>query len=128
MPQKREFIEKFNKAFAVNDAEFITDHMIEDVIWTLMGKETFLGKKDVMEEFRKMKEENIIELTISHIITHELTASCNGIMKIICPAGNVETTAFCDVYKFDKFEPGKITEITSYYIPVTLDASKKNQI
>lgn len=112
--KNQELLENFNKAFARSDSDFILDNVADDITWTIIGDKTVEGKEAFSEALKKMVVDEPMDLTINHIITHGKAASVNGEMKA---SGGV-VYAFCDVYKFSGFKNPKITEMTSYAIPV----------
>lgn len=112
--KNQELLEEINKAFARNDSDFITGHVTDNIQWTIVGEQTVEGKESFTQTLRSMEADEPMELTIHNIITHGKAATVNGEMKT---AGG-EVYAFCDVYKFSGFKNPKISEMTSYAIPI----------
>lgn len=112
--KNQELLEEINKAFARNDSDFIIEHVTDTIRWEIVGDQTVEGKEAFAQTLKAMAADEPMELTIHHIITHGKEASVNGEMKTT----GGEVYAFCDVYKFSGFKNPKITEMTSYVIPV----------
>lgn len=107
---KRKFIKEFNIAFAKGNANFIIDHVSEDIVWIIHGDKTIVGREDFTKEIHQMKNEVADELTLKSIITHGKEASANGEIKI-----NSNSYMFCDVYGF-KGATGKIIKTMESYV------------
>lgn len=110
---KREFIKEFNIAFAKGNADFIIDHVSDDIIWTMHGDKKIEGRQAFAKGIHKMKECVAHELTLHSIITHGKEASANGEITM-----NGKTHAFCDVYRFTNTTSKIIKTMDSYVISV----------
>lgn len=108
---KKEFLKAFNVAFATGDAEFIIDHVTEDIHWMVYGDKEIKGKKDFAKEINIMKDYVADEMTIHSIVTHGAEAALNGEIKM-----GGKTYAFCDVYRFNSADSAKIKELKSYIV------------
>jgi len=111
----QQFLEKFNKAFARSDIDFILDNVTKTIRWTVVGDQTVEGKEAFEKTLNEMAQETLMEVTIHNIITHGKSAAVNGEMKT--PDGNIY--AFCDIYKLSGFKNPKISEMTSYAIELS---------
>lgn len=105
------FLKKFNTAFAKGDANFIIDHVSDDIIWCIHGDKKLEGKDAFAKEIHSMKEYVADEMIMHNIITHGRTASANGEIRM---AG--KNYAFCDVYRFTGAKGSIIKEIQSFVI------------
>ena len=110
---KKEFLKKLNIAFATGDADFIIDHVSDDIIWDIFGDKRIEGKELFKKEINIMKDYVAYELTIHNIITHGAEGALNGEMKM-----GGKTYVFCDVYRFKNTTSTVIREMNSYVIPV----------
>lgn len=110
---KREFIKEFNTAFAKGNADFIIEHVSDDIVWTMHGDKKIEGKESFSKEIHKMKEKVADEMTLHSVITHGKEASANGEIKM-----DGKTYAFCDVYVFAKTTGKIIKRIDSYIISI----------
>lgn len=115
MTKKAKLLQKINEAFAKSDTDFIADNVTKNIRWTVIGDQTVEGKEAFIQALKAMEEEEPMELTIHHIITHGKEASVDGIMKM---PGEDKAYAFCDIYKFSGFKNPKISEMTSYVVEV----------
>ena len=106
------FLEKFNQAFANNDTETILDHVTDDIEWEVVGENTVMGKNAFSKVLKEMQQNEPLNMTIHHIITHGKHASVNGIMRT--PDG--KSYGFCDVVTFSGFKNQKVKKMTSYAI------------
>src|SRR5690606_11958083 len=110
---KKNFIKDFNIAFAKGDADFIIDHVSEDIVWIIHGDKKIVGKEDFIKEIQLMKNEIPEEVTLKSIITHGKEASANGKIKM-----NGNTYMFSDVYGFKGAIGNIISSIESYVIAI----------
>ncbi len=110
---KKEFLKELNIAFATGNADFIVDHVSEDITWNIYGDKNITGKENFNNEVHKMKEYVADEMTLHTIITHGKEAAANGEMKM----GN-NTYTFCDVYRFANTTGLILKQIQSYVIKV----------
>lgn len=115
---KHTLLKKLNEAYASGDVEFIDGCVTEDVHWHLAGQTTTKGKKDFLLEMQNMSKDARQEITISRIITHGIDACVEGKITMTDTSGSVSRFAFCDVYKFNKFKDGKVTDIVSYVVSI----------
>lgn len=111
----QQFLEKFNKAFAENDTDFILEHVSDDIKWNVIGYQAVQGKEEFAEMLISMQLPDPQKLKIHNIITHGKSASVNG--EITSKEGN--SFGFCDVIKFSGFKNPKVKEMTSYVIEIS---------
>ena len=115
MTKKETFLQQINEAFARSDTDYIAANVTDDVKWTVQGDFSIQGKKEFVEALKEMESEDPFELNISNIITHGDSAAVDGTMK----SADGKTYAFCDVYKFQGFNPPQIKAMTSYVVDIT---------
>ncbi len=110
---RKEFLKSFNIAFATGDADFIIDHVSDDISWMIYGDKYITGKEDFNKEINIMKDYTADEVVIHSIITHGREAALNGEMKM-----GEKVYAFCDVYQFTNTTSNIIKRMDSYVLPV----------
>ncbi|MDD7887684.1 nuclear transport factor 2 family protein [Flavivirga sp. 57AJ16] len=108
---RQTFLKEFHTAFAKGNAEFIIDHVSEDIVWLIYGNKKLAGKDAFAKEVHSMKKYVADEMVLHNIITHGRTASANGEIRM---SGKVY--AFCDVYRFTGSKGNVIKEIQSYIL------------
>ncbi len=110
---KKAFIKDFNIAYATGDANFIIDHVSDDIVWNLHGGKNIKGKKEFSKEVNIMKDYTTDEVVIHSIITHGTEGAANGEMKM-----GDSTYVFCDVYRFTGAGSNIIKQMDSYVIKI----------
>ena len=108
---RKAFLKDFNVAFATGDADFIIEHVSDNIIWIMHGDKSFDGKKQFSEEIAVMKNHVADEVVIHSIITHGREAAASGEIKM-----GGKTYAFCDIYHFTNTKSNVIKEMHSYVI------------
>lgn len=108
---RQAFLKEFNTAFAKGDAEFIIDHVSEDIVWYIHGDKQLKGKEAFAQEIESMKTYVADEMILHNTITHGRTASANGEIKM-----DGKVYAFCDVYRFTGAKGTVLKEIQSFVI------------
>lgn len=108
---RKEFLKELNIAFAKGKADFIVEHVSDDIVWTIYGDKKIVGKEAFGKEIHAMKQYSADEMTLHSIITHGRDASANGEMHM-----DDKTYAFCDVYKFTNTTSMILKEIQSYVV------------
>ncbi|NJN27476.1 MAG: hypothetical protein HC819_16635, partial [Cyclobacteriaceae bacterium] len=89
---RKQFLKDFNIAFATGDADFIIQHVCDDIEWNIHGDKHISGKEAFTKEIYIMKEYSADEVVIHTIITHGREAALNGEMKIEGKTGSVKQT------------------------------------
>ncbi len=108
---RKELLKDFNIAFATGNADFIVDHVSDDIKWTIHGDKQLVGKEQFKAAIDEMKDYVADEVVIHNIITHGAEAAANGEMSM-----GGETYAFCDVYRFTSAGSKLIKEMNSYVV------------
>lgn len=109
----KEFIKDFNIAFATGNADFIIDHVSDDIFWVIYGDKEISGKEHFSKEINAMKEYVADQVMIHSIIIQGTEGACNGEMTM-----GDKTYVFCDVYKFADHNTNTIKEMRSYVLPI----------
>jgi len=110
---RKQFLKDFNLAFARGNADFIIEHVSDDIHWIIYGDKEIQGKEAFTKEVNIMKDYTADELVIRSIVTHGREAALNGEIKM---GGKVY--AFCDVYQFNHSTNNLISRMESYVIPI----------
>ncbi|MBN1986014.1 MAG: nuclear transport factor 2 family protein [Prolixibacteraceae bacterium] len=112
---RKHLLKELNIAFAQGNTEKIISYVTDDIVWESVGEKQLEGIENFRKELENLKEVEVAELKIEHIITHGWIASGNGVIQL----KNGRKLAFCDVYVFNSAaKNGKIKAIKSYCIPV----------
>ncbi|MEH0153099.1 nuclear transport factor 2 family protein [Limibacter armeniacum] len=111
---KQHLLKEVNIAFAAGNVEFLLAHVTEDIIWTIVGDKTIVGKQKFHEALQEMKSYKTSEVIIDKILTHGKEGAANGIMKM--ESGN--SYAFADFYEFSSAKGVKIKAISSYVVEI----------
>jgi hypothetical protein len=110
---KKIFLRDFNIAFAEGNANFIIDHVSNDIHWKIYGDKDVKGKEQFTAEINHMKDYIADEVVIDSIITHGKNAAVNGEMTM-----GDKVYAFCDIYTFKSASGRIISEMQSYVIKI----------
>ncbi|MFD2044892.1 hypothetical protein ACFSTA_14505 [Ornithinibacillus salinisoli] len=112
---KKLLLKDFTIAFANNDYLYMENHTTDDICWNIVGDKRIQGKEQFLKAAEQIKEQQVIELHISNIITHGKLAAVNGRLNL----ENDICYEICDIYLFSSSgKDAKIKEITSYIIKV----------
>lgn len=109
---KREFLKKFNSAFAKGDVEFLIASVSDEIVWDRVGDKQINGKEEFTAELQNMKSEKTTELILDQILSHGKEGAANGVLEM--ESGKVY--AFADFYCFTSAKGEKIKSITSYLV------------
>lgn len=111
---KMEFLKQFNIAFAEGNIAYLTNHVIDDIVWNIIGDKKIEGIEAFREELEKMQSAKASELVLDQILTHGKEGAANGLMSM----ENGKQYAFSDFYIFQSAKGEKVKAITSYCIEV----------
>lgn len=110
---KKLFLRNFMIAFANNDVSSILASVADDAAWDVIGSTTVNGKTQIEALLKKLTDKNLIEMTISTIITHGDAGSVNG--ETMSKGG--KSQRFCHICTFNSHgKNAKLKQITSYII------------
>lgn len=108
---KKQFIRDITIAYANCDVQKVLAGFTDDVRWSAPGDWEMSGKTVVAESLNHLMSDDIIEMTITNIISHGDRCALNGIIRL----KDGHTVAFCDFYRFTSHaSDAKIKEITTY--------------
>jgi len=110
----KEFIQSLIEAFDENDVERILSHLSEDIVWNIVGNDTFTGKKSIRDFFNAYPDMKMLSSTKDHFVIDGDTAVVDG--EVVCEhavTGARQDMFYCDIYQL---ENGKVRKMTSYCI------------
>jgi ketosteroid isomerase-like protein len=91
-------------------------YMADDITWTAIGREDFVGREAVIARCRQsMKFLEGVSGEVTKLETHRAD-SCvivEGAARFEHPDGHVSRVASCDIFRFSE---GRLVGITSYVI------------
>ena len=108
---RKVFLKDLNIAFATGNADFIIDHVSNDITWVMHGDKTVKGKEGFIGLMNILRQDIADELILHNIITHGREAAANGEMIM-----GTRKYSFCDVYHFTNTTSSIIKEMHSYVI------------
>ena len=111
---KMKLIQELTILFASYQIEKVTEHLAEDVKWTLVGDQPIEGKEHFAAALREMSGTKTSKLTIHQILTHGKEAAVHG--EMVMEDGKVYS--FADFYEFKSAGSNKVKAIVSYVISV----------
>lgn len=79
---KKLLLKELNIAFARGDSEKILSFITDDIVWENVGEKRLEGIENFRKELENLKEVEVAELKIEHIITHGWIASGNGVIHL----------------------------------------------
>ena len=109
--------EKIARAFSSHRFELALPHLADDVIWSLVGAETLIGRKKVKKAIEKTAADLsavTTEFQRFRTVVGEESVVVDSLARYTDAGGDVSIVASCDVYDFDG--DGRITEIVSYTV------------
>lgn len=109
--------EKIARAFSSHRFELALPHLADDVIWTLVGGETLIGRKAVKKAIERTTADLAsvtTEFQRFRTVVGEESVVVDSLARYTDAGGDVSIVASCDLYDFDA--DGRITEIVSYTV------------
>jgi hypothetical protein len=105
---KKIFLKQVCIAFFEDDTHFLLDSVSDEITLQIVGSKQFQGKQEFAKALVQMKNDQVSELIINGILTHEREGAVRGTIKM----ENGRIFSFCDVYKFSSSKGDKINSIT----------------
>ena len=108
--------EKIARAFSSHRFDVALPHLADDVVWTLVGGETVMGRKSVKkacERTAKYLADVTTEFQRFRTVVGDESVVVDSLARYTEDGGDVSVVASCDVYDF---ADGRITEIVSYTV------------
>ena len=109
--------EKIARAFSGHRFDLALPHLADDVIWTLVGGDTLIGRKAVKKAIERTAADLAsvtTEFQRFRTVVGEESVVVDSLARYTDAAGDVSIVASCDIYDFD--DAGRITEIVSYTV------------
>lgn len=108
---KKQLIKNLYKAFTIQNIEFISDQVENDVHWQIVDKALIIGKETFTNILKQMTNHRIKTMHIKNIIINGRTTAVNGVVN----SEDNKNYTFCDIYHFSSTEKNaKIQRISSY--------------
>ena len=116
MKEIKDFLKKFNEAFAKSDHSAILKMVTDDIVWEVYGDRRVNGREDFRDFLKNMQNEEKIKITIEDMIINDHEAAVTGKIKMKS-ANKTKEWAFCDVLKLQLTEEKiLIRKIKSYVL------------
>lgn len=115
---KKQLIKNIYIAFTLQNVEFISDHVENDVHWQIVDKALILGKEMFAKRLKQMTNLRIKTLHIKNVIINGRTTAVNGVVN----SADNKNYSFCDIYQFSSIgENAKIQRISSYINSLSIE-------
>lgn len=108
--------EKIARAFSSHRFEIALPHLADDVIWTVVGADPLVGRKQVkkaIERTGKYLADVTTEFQRFRTVVGDESVVVDSLARYTDAGGDVSIVASCDIYDF---ADGRITEIVSYNV------------
>lgn len=119
MSLNQHLIEEMHDAIFKGDAEYLSNHLSDDVNLEIFGRIATQGRNEVMVVLDTMKAIRTNDFSMDDLITHGLHAAMNGIYITLAEDGTASTFAYSMFLKLSKFKNGKIHRIKLYIVPLS---------
>jgi ketosteroid isomerase-like protein len=96
-------------AFAKRDADFLSDHVTDDVRWELVGAHAVAGLAALTRALKQSVD--VSQLTIEHVMSHGRVGAVNGTVQ-----RGAKVDDFCYVFEFANAKAERVKSIRSYVI------------
>lgn len=116
------FIQELNAAFERGDVAFVVDRCTDDVRWSMVGDELFVGKEALREAMTRAEASPLPRMTVDRILVAGDEAVCVGSMAM-GDAPDAPEYRFCDIYQLTRAGEPLIREMTSFVIQTSEAAS-----
>jgi len=114
--EKLAFFRKFNAAFFQGDQDFISEHVTDDVSWSIVGTEPVKGKQGLLDAAFGIADFSDMEYEIESVICSKGEAAVKGTSHRKDEEGNIRNFCYCDLYYMDEFDPPKVKGIITFMI------------
>lgn len=114
--KKKEFFHKFNSAFFQGNQDFISEHVTDDVIWSIVGTEPVKGKQGLMDAAFGYSDYSNLKYEIEAVICSNGEAAVKGVFERRDENGHVRKFCYCDVYTLDLKQLDKVKHIITFEI------------
>ena len=106
------------KCFSLGQFSQIDQYLDDNIIWDVIGENTFLGKLAVLQQTQKIESyfQSVIhhfQLDQTHLIDQHIIIQGQAIFQ---SSDQITKISACDIYEFS--QESKIVKIQSYCIPL----------
>lgn len=119
--EKEGFFRKFNESFFKGDQEFISEHVADDVSWSIVGTEPVKGKQGLLDAAFGIADFGAMEFHIDSVICSNGEAAVKGVSRRKDEAGNVRNFCYVDLYTLDYDHPNQVRSIVTFVIELKDD-------
>lgn len=119
--EKEEFFRKFNESFFKGDQDFISEHVTDNVSWSIVGTEPVKGKQGLLDAAFGMADFGTMEFQIDSVICSNGEAAVKGVSQRTDDAGNIRNFCYVDLYRLDKDDTDKVRSIVTFVIELKED-------
>lgn len=119
--EKEGFFRKFNESFFKGDQEFISEHVADDVSWSIVGTEPVKGKQGLLDAAFGIADFSAMEFHIDSVISSNGEAAVKGMSSRKDEDGHVRKFCYVDLYKLDHDNPDKVRSIVTFVIEMSHD-------
>lgn len=113
---KEEFFRKFNESFFKGDQQFISEHITDNVSWSIVGTEPVKGKQGILDAAFGMADFSNMEFRIDSVICSNGEAAVKGVSNRTDEDGNTRKFCYVDLYRLDKENAAKVRSIITFVI------------
>ena len=109
------------EAFSRHRFEETAPHMLDDLVWTLVGERTIVGRVDVVaacEESAGYLADVRTTFTAFKVVANQNTVVIDSRAEYVDLEGEASHVASCDLYDF---VDGRLAAITSYTVELSSD-------
>lgn len=115
-----EFFHQFNQAFFQGDRQFIENNISEDIVWTMVGAESIVGKQAFLDAAFGMNEGYTgMDYSTELSLVENKGAALTGKMSRKGQDGTEKVYTYCDLYEVDDAKEGKIKTLITFVIELT---------
>jgi len=104
-------------SFSVGQFDKVYQHLSENIIWNVVGENSFVGKKSVIDNCEQVAayfKSVTTNFTTENMIVDHNRVAIEGTAEFVTAGKRVSYVWACDVYEFN--DQKEIEKITSYCI------------
>ena len=104
-------------SFSVGQFDKVYQHLSENIIWNVVGENSFVGKKSVIDNCEQVAayfKSVTTNFTTENIIVDHNRVAIEGTAEFVTAGKRVSYVWACDVYEFN--DQKEIEKITSYCV------------
>ena len=107
----KQLLIKISEEFAKGNLEFAGAYLADNIKWNILGENTIVGKKEVLEVSKMSQLQSFPVITIKNVIAEENYVVIESSGKAKTKSGKSYNQSYCDIFKF---ENEMLQEITTY--------------